>query len=182
MICLHGKTLGVQTIVAPTVSCQGMHGASSLSSSPSFFTCYEYLVTTQRKITSEGKFSFTTLFFVKQIKQLMRKNSFKSFSNMLPFFWLHTILAMLRQVWNDTTGCILWYAIPIFKGLYFGARIFLHGKLYSPNHYQKLFHIFLMGLMSVNHILVINFNPLAVQYKNSLWLFYLQFTTTYVLP
>ena len=98
---------------------------------------YDYFLTTKRKVTSEWQIFFPTLIFVKQFKQLLNGKAQFSFSSILPLFGPHAILAMLRQGWNNTTGCVLWYTIPIFKSHSFGDRIFLNGKLYSPSHSQK---------------------------------------------
>ena len=73
----------------------------------SFLTSYEYFLTSKREVTSQRKILFYTLIFVKQLKTTHGKSQL-SFGNVLPFFWPFAIIAMLRQIWYDKTGCILW--------------------------------------------------------------------------
>ena len=76
------------------------------------------------------------------------------------------MLLIFRQVWSNAIGCILSYTILIFKGLSFGAMIFIDRQLYPPNHSQKLFCIFLIGLMLVNYIQSLISIPLLFGTKN----------------
>ena len=90
--------------------------------------------------------------------------------------------AFLLTIWSpwNIEASLEWYirtrpfiCHPIFKGLWFGARIFVDRKSCSTDHSQKLIYISLIGLKLVIHIIVPNFNSLVFQWKKWLWLFLL---------
>ena len=134
------------------------------------FTSYQYFVTTMR-LSNESVENFFRFVKSCQAVPATDKKAQLSFCNMLSFFWQH---AMLAFVSCDTPS-------PFSRVSNSVSGYFLRKIVLTKSPPEVVAH-YLLGLMSETPIPVINQNSLVVQFKNRLWLFYLQFTTTYVLP